>query len=71
MGLKAARAAGVPTGITVNHDTVDQDFASASLVLDALGEPTAPATVLAGRMDEPWLGLKTLRRIARGAAPRL
>ena len=71
MGLKAARAAGVPTVITVNHDTVDQDFASASLVLDALGEPTAPATVLAGRMDEPWLGLKTLRRIARGAAPRL
>ena len=71
MGLAAARAAGVPTVITVNHDTIDQDFASASLVLDTLGEPGAPASVIAGRMDEPWLGLRTLRRIARGAAPRL
>lgn len=71
MGLAAARAAGVPTVITVNHDTVDQDFASASLVLDTLGEPEIQSIVLAGRMDEAWLGLKTLRRIARGAAPRL
>ena len=71
MGLAAARAAGVPTVITVNSDTSDQDFASASLVLDALGEPDLPSTVIAGRMDEDWLGLKTLRRIARTAAPRL
>jgi HAD superfamily hydrolase (TIGR01509 family) len=71
MGLKAARAAGVPTVITVNSDTLEQDFSAASLVLDALGEPEQPSRVLAGRMDEAHLGLKTLRRIARSAAPRL
>jgi beta-phosphoglucomutase-like phosphatase (HAD superfamily) len=71
MGLEAARAAGVPTVITVNSDTLEQDFSAASLVLDALGEPDQPSRVLAGRMDEAHLGLKTLRRIARSAAPRL
>lgn len=71
MGLSAARAAGVPTVVTVNADTLSQDFASASLVLDSLGDPEHPSLVLAGRMDEASLSLKTLRRIARSAAPRL
>jgi HAD superfamily hydrolase (TIGR01509 family) len=71
MGLSAARAAGVPTVITVNGDTAGQDFSSATLVLDTLGEPDTPSTVMAGRIDESWLGFKTLRRIARSAAPRL
>lgn len=71
MGLAAARAAGIPTVITVNDDTAEHDFTAASLVLDCLGEPTQAAHVLGGRMDEPCLTLKTLRRIARTAAPRL
>ena len=71
IGLTAARAAGVPTVITLNAETLSQDFMGASLVLDHLGEPSQPAATLRGHMDEPCLTLKTLRRIAQQAAPRL
>jgi HAD superfamily hydrolase (TIGR01509 family) len=71
VGLAAARGAGIPTVITVNAETLSQDFQGASLVLDHLGDPGATAAVLRGHMDEPWLTLKTLRRIAQQAAPRL
>lgn len=47
-GLRAARAAGLPTVITVNDYTRDQDFDGALVVLDHLGEPDDPARVLAG-----------------------
>lgn len=47
-GLRAARRAGIATVVTVNEYTRDHDFAGACLVLDQLGEPGAPATVLAG-----------------------
>lgn len=71
VGLAAARAAGVPAVITCNTHTEDEDFTGASLVLDDLGEPDAPASVVTGRMDESYLSLTTLRRIARSATPRL
>ena len=70
-GLAAARAAGVPAVITRNAQTCDEDFSGASLVLEHLGEAQQPAAVVQGRMDEPFLTLRTLRRIARSAAPRL
>ena len=69
--LAAERAAGIPTVITLNAETLSHDFLGASLVLTHLGEPQRPATVLSGHMDEPCLTLKTLRRIAQQAAPRL
>jgi HAD superfamily hydrolase (TIGR01509 family) len=71
IGLAAARGAGIPTIITLNAETLSQDFAGAALVLDHLGDPGRAAAVLRGHMDEPWLTLKTLRRIAQQAAPRL
>lgn len=71
MGLTAARAAGIPAVITQNADTVSHDFLGAALVLNQLGEPGAPTSVVRGHMDEPYLSLKTLRRIAIAAAPRL
>lgn len=47
-GLAAASGAGLKTVITVNDYTQDQDFPEALLVLDHLGEPQQPFTVLAG-----------------------
>jgi HAD superfamily hydrolase (TIGR01509 family) len=47
-GLQSALGAGVVTLVTVNPYTADQDFGGAALVLDHLGEPDQPCTVLAG-----------------------
>jgi len=46
-GLQAARGAGLRTVITVNDYTRDHDFTGASIVLDQLGEPGQPFTLLA------------------------
>jgi beta-phosphoglucomutase-like phosphatase (HAD superfamily) len=51
MGLRAAAAAGIPTIITVNAETEGQDFSAAMLVVDSLGEPDHPATVLRGYLN--------------------
>lgn len=48
-GLRAARAAGLRTVITVNDYTRDQDFTDAVLVLDQFGEPQQPFRVLESR----------------------
>ncbi|MBK7354574.1 HAD-IA family hydrolase [Propionivibrio sp.] len=47
-GLTAARAAGIPTVITVNAYTADQDFDGALSVVADLGEPDAAARHLGG-----------------------
>ncbi|MGB5472094.1 MAG: HAD family hydrolase [Gammaproteobacteria bacterium] len=47
-GLQSALAAGVVTLVTVNPYTAQQDFTGAALVLDHLGEPGMPCSVLAG-----------------------
>lgn len=47
-GLSAASQAGLKTVVTVNDYTRNQDFSEAVLVLDHLGEPDHPFTVLAG-----------------------
>jgi HAD superfamily hydrolase (TIGR01509 family) len=47
-GLKASSQAGLKAVVTVNGDTQHQDFSEAVLVLDHLGEPQQPFTVLAG-----------------------
>lgn len=48
-GLRAAHGAGLPTLIAVNDYTHEQDFHNAALVVDQLGEPASPLTVL----DDP------------------
>ncbi len=64
MGLRAARAAGLPAIVTVNEDTVGQDFSGAALVVSSLGEPGAPTHVLKGQGGPlPWVTLETLRQL--------
>ncbi|TXH03416.1 MAG: HAD family hydrolase [Nevskiaceae bacterium] len=64
MGLEAAAAAGVRVVVTVNADTVEQDFAEASLVVGSLGEPGAPTRVLKGRLSgHGWVTIDALRQL--------
>lgn len=51
MGLCAAVAAGLSTLVTVNDDTREQDFSAALAVVDCLGEPEAPWTVVKGPLN--------------------
>ncbi len=63
-GMQAAVAAGLPTIVTVNDYTKDQNFAEALLVLSHLGEPELPLTVLAGdALDGTHLNLEMLYRL--------
>lgn len=63
-GLRAARAAGLRTVITVNDYTRGQDFDGAALVLDHLGEPDRPFAVLAGEAGGACLlDVAALRRL--------
>lgn len=49
MGLQSAYSAGIAVVVTVNADTRNQDFSQALLVVDQLGEPDAPCSLLATR----------------------
>lgn len=66
-GLRAARAAGLATLVTVNDFTRHHDFSGAALVLDHLGEPDLPFSVLAGEADGPCVDVALLRRLHRRA----
>ncbi len=50
-GLRAAVAAGLPTIITVSSYTHAQDFSEAVAVLNHLGEPDQPCTLLSGQPE--------------------
>lgn len=64
MGLAAAREAGIPTMVTVNADTRDQDFSDALLVVDQLGEPGARCRVLSGPVREiEYVDVSLLERL--------
>jgi HAD superfamily hydrolase (TIGR01509 family) len=70
MGLTAATAAGIRTVVTANDNTMHEDFGQAQLVLDTLGEPDAPSTVLQGQLDGPCVTVDALRKLlTRGAEP--
>ncbi|MGF6720926.1 HAD superfamily hydrolase (TIGR01509 family) [Paraburkholderia sp. GAS41] len=66
-GLRAARAAGVPTLVTPTAYTSQDDFDGALAVLPHLGEPDVPLPGTA--MHEPvgWVDLATLQRWHRHA----
>lgn len=64
-GLKSALGAGIPTIITVNDFTAQQDFTGALLVVNHLGQPGDPSTCLS---PPPWpefrqIDVETLRRL--------
>jgi beta-phosphoglucomutase-like phosphatase (HAD superfamily) len=63
-GLVAANAAGLPTIVTFNNYTEGQDFSLAQLVVNHLGEPELPCTVVAGNaLDASYLDIETLNRL--------
>lgn len=69
-GIIAARAAGVPTVITVTEYTKDQRFDGAMLVLDHLGEPESPCHVIACSANvspDAMVNLDWLRRVHASA----
>jgi beta-phosphoglucomutase-like phosphatase (HAD superfamily) len=68
-GLHAAQGAGIDrVVVTVNGYTEGQDFAGATVVLESLGEPAAPARSLAGRAPAAGLvDLGYLRELPQGA----
>lgn len=63
-GLQAALGAGIHTLITANDYTYSQDFTGATLVVDQLGEPNQPFTVLAGYAKQAqWVDVPLLKTI--------
>jgi len=63
-GLQAAIAANLNTIVTVNEYTKNQDFSQALLVLDHLGEPELPFSVLHGNADNAsYLDLAALKNL--------
>jgi len=63
-GILSAQGAGVKTIITVDHYTKDSDFSGAAIVLDQMGEPDAPFTVLAGDAgSSQYLDLALVKRL--------
>lgn len=67
-GIRAARAAGLPTLITVNAYSAHEDFAGALSIVSDLGEPGAPARRLGGQpLAGECVDLAQLRRWHRKA----
>jgi HAD superfamily hydrolase (TIGR01509 family) len=63
-GLRAARGANLCTIITINDYTRHEDFSTAQLVLNHLGEPNQPFTLLAGDAgDARYVDVGLLRHI--------
>ena len=69
-GLRAALGAGLETLVTVSDYTSSDTFAGAALVVDQLGEPDQPLTVISGDAGGAELvDVSLLRRLhERGAA---
>lgn len=74
IGLRAARAAGLTTVVTVGPATANDDFHDGSLVVSSLGDPpVTPTIVLAdpfGMGELSVVDLDVLERLLRAAAGR-
>lgn len=69
-GLRASLGAGIPTLITVNDYTADQDFTGAMAVLDQLGDAGTPPRVLKGMLPSAAPVDLTMLRTLHATAPR-
>lgn len=68
-GLRASLGAGLRTLVTVNDYTLDHDFRGAMVVLSDLGEPDAPARVIAGAdLGRAYVDVAYLRTLHGGTA---
>jgi HAD superfamily hydrolase (TIGR01509 family) len=71
-GVRAAQAAGLPVIVTVNDYTRNEDLDAAELIVDQLGEPDAPMSVLGGRWADrlaestAYLDIVALRGLMHG-----
>ncbi len=67
-GIKASKGANLATIITINDYTRDHDFSDAELVLDHMGEPDQPFTVLKGDAGEQtYLNMDLVKRVHQQA----
>jgi len=63
-GILSAQGAGLKTIITVDDYTKGSDFSGAAIVLDQMGEPDAPFTVLSGDAGpSQYLDLALVKRL--------
>ncbi len=65
-GLRAARAAGIPTLITTTAYTARQRFDGALGVLPHLGDPDMPVRHGIAEVRQGWIDLDVLRRLSAG-----
>ncbi len=71
-GIRAAMGANVPTLITVSDYTRHEDFTGALLVLNHLGEPDQPFTVLAGNAGKArYVDVALLHRLFNDQSSKL
>ena len=63
-GILATSGANLKTIITVNHYTRDHDFSGAVIVLDQMGEPDQPFTVLSGdAFGHTYLDMELVKKL--------
>ena len=62
-GIKSSMGAQLTTIITINDYTRDHDFNDAALVLDQLGEPGQPFTVIKGEVEGDYVNIDLLRQL--------
>lgn len=68
-GLTSAREAGIPTVITVNGYTDNQDFTGAAIILNDLGEPDQPFEAIAGDpFNHSYFDLELAQKVYEGAS---
>lgn len=68
-GIKASMGAQLKTIITINHYTQDHAFPGACIVLDQMGEPDSPFTVLSGdAMGHSYLNLDLVKKLLKADA---
>ncbi len=67
-GIRSARAADLATIVTINDYTKTHDFSDAVLVLDHMGEPELPFSVLQGEAgDKTYLDMELVRQLHQQA----
>ncbi|MDH5446385.1 MAG: HAD family hydrolase [Gammaproteobacteria bacterium] len=62
-GIKSSMGADLITLITINDYTRDHDFTGAALVLDQLGEPGQPFTVISGKVEGEFVNIDLVRQL--------
>lgn len=66
-GILSSTAANIKTIITINGYTAEDDFSAADIVLDHMGEPDQPFTVLSGdSKGVTYLNLASVKQIFAG-----